>query len=72
MMEMQDDYGHAIFESIRITLVCGVTLQLKYGLLTLRSPVCNCARAQTIVLQPIIVHSRLKPTHKRTHTHTLP
>lgn len=21
-MEMQDDYGHAIFESIKITLVC--------------------------------------------------
>ena len=24
MMEMQDAYGHAIFESIRITLVCGM------------------------------------------------
>lgn len=25
MMEMVDDYGHPIFESIKITLVCGTT-----------------------------------------------
>ena len=37
MMEMQDDYGHPIFESIKITLVCGALALLDTARCT-RSP----------------------------------
>ena len=46
MMELVDDYGNTVFETIKITLVCG-TLHFSYTLHTPSSKAVN--RAQTSV-----------------------